>query len=153
MKEIIIFEKQTWREIPKENNPAFDFISDRSGEYKRSKAYILICKVQTWIKVVSKKGLIVIEIPLEGDVIRRGLFWNLKNAKLFAETLTGEKLGMYGEMPIVKIGKFIITPMTDKKDEKDIWIQNEEGEGFQINGENKNVQKDLQIFFDKYFFK
>ncbi len=61
-----------------------------------------------------------------------------------------EKSGMYGELPKVYIGKFSISQMSDKENETDIWIQDEEvGEGGQFNG--KEIQEDLQKLFDKWF--
>ena len=36
------------------------------------------------------------------------------------------KSGMYGEMPIIEIGKFTIAEMSDKENEDSVWIQNTE---------------------------
>lgn len=60
------------------------------------------------------------------------------------------KLGMYGEMPTVKIGKFTIAQMTDKEGEERIWIQeDEDGEGGEFDG--KVIEEDFEKLFNKYF--
>ena len=39
------------------------------------------------------------------------------------------KLGMYGEMPKIQIGKYSICMYTDDKNEDKIWIEDEDGDG------------------------
>jgi len=90
--EIIKFKDKTWTEIPKQDNPTFDYKYDdpRLQEHIIGRRHhcLLICKVLPYeYKAVSNDGYVVIEIPITGDVIRRGLFWNFDNAELFASAL------------------------------------------------------------------
>ena len=90
--EIVRFKKQNWMEIPKQDNPAFDKIYEnqrlQEGYKGRRTHCLLICKTLPYeAKSVGKNGYVVIEIPLTGDIIRRGLFWDFENAELFAEAL------------------------------------------------------------------
>ena len=57
--------------------------------------------------------------------------------------------GMYGEMPKVTIGKFTISQMTDKENEKSIWMEEEGGEGAEFDSEL--IEEDLQKLFNKHF--
>ena len=34
-------------------------------------------------KITGTSGYVVIEVPIWGDVIRRGLFWNIEDTELF----------------------------------------------------------------------
>jgi len=56
------------------------------------------------------------------------------------------KVGMYGEMPVIKVGRFKICQMTDKENEKNLWIENEEGEGGEFHGDE--FEKTVSKFFD-----
>ena len=38
-------------------------------------------------KITGTSGYVVIEVPIWGDVIRRGLFWNIEDAELFAHDI------------------------------------------------------------------
>jgi len=60
-----------------------------------------------------------------------------------------QKLGMYGEMPIVNIGRFQISQFSDKEGEDKIYIQDGEDEGMSIDG--SAIEKDLEAIFNKYF--
>lgn len=87
--EVIIFENKTWAEIPKQENPAFDVLYEnerlQEGYKGRRKECLVVTKVLPYeASSVGKNGFVVIHVPLTGDVIRRGLFWNLEDAKLFA---------------------------------------------------------------------
>ncbi len=85
--EIVIFENKMWNEIPNQDNPAFDY---KFGDNKnpRKQECILVCKVLPYRQnCVGKDGFTVIYIPLEGDVIVRGLFWNIEDARIFAEAI------------------------------------------------------------------
>ena len=37
---------------------------------------------------ISKGGFVVAENPLQGDIIKKGVFWTSKNAELFADMLS-----------------------------------------------------------------
>ena len=85
--EIIIFKDKMWNEIPEQDNPAFDYVDGESKNGRNQKC-LMITKVLPYRqKCVGQDGLVVIEVPLEGDVISRGLFWNLEDANLFAKTI------------------------------------------------------------------
>jgi len=93
--EIVTFSTQDWTEIPKQDNPTFDYIYDDARLQERivgrRKNCLMICKVlPNQQKVVGKDGFVVIEVPITGDVIKRGLFWHLKHAELFASALANE---------------------------------------------------------------
>lgn len=45
-----------------------------------------------------------------------------------------QKLGMYGKMPIVKIGCMEVSQFTDAEGEKRVWLQITDEEGMEING-------------------
>lgn len=91
--EILTWEDKQWHEIPKQDNPAFDYeyndarLQERIvGSHNRC---LMICKVENYeSKLVGKDGYVVIEVPINGDVISRGLFWNLEHAQMFAETFS-----------------------------------------------------------------
>lgn len=90
--EIVIFENKKWNEIPEQDNPAFDYVYEnnrlKEGFKGRRNACILISKVMEYrSKGVGENGYSVIEVPLNGDVIGRGLFWNIEDARLFAGAL------------------------------------------------------------------
>lgn len=50
------------------------------------------------------------------------------------------KIGMYGEMPKIKVGKYTIADMTNEDDCNSVWIEDTES------GEGSEFGKD--IFFD-----
>ena len=63
-----------------------------------------------------------------------------------------KKLGMYGEMPIVRIGDMEISQMTDDKGERDVWLQIVDEEGMQVNGKLiDDLSKLLKEWFNKNF--
>lgn len=62
------------------------------------------------------------------------------------------KLGMYGEMPVVKIGDMEISQFTDSEGEKRVWLQIADEEGMEINGNLiTDLSKNLRVWFDKKF--
>lgn len=62
------------------------------------------------------------------------------------------KLGMYGEMPIVKVGKMNLSMFTDKENEDRIFLQDGEYEGMEVNGSGiKSLEKVIKEWFDKNF--
>lgn len=80
--EVLIFENKNWSEIPKQDNPAFDF---QESSKNRKEECLIVAKVLPYeSQSVGDKGYVVIHVPITGDVIRRGLFWNLEDAKTFA---------------------------------------------------------------------
>jgi hypothetical protein len=91
--EIVVFKDQKWTEISKQDNPAFDYIYEnqrlQEGFKGRRTHCFLICKVLPYEESVGKNGYAVIEVPLKGDVIRRGLFWKLEDAEVFADRISG----------------------------------------------------------------
>lgn len=61
-----------------------------------------------------------------------------------------KKSGMYGEMPVIKIGKYTIAEMSDRENETTIWIENtESGEGGQFSKES--FEKTLEKHYKEYF--
>ena len=82
--EIVIYQNQNWHQIPVQDNPAFNL--DGSGrKNERMKKCLLVMKVLPYeSKAVGNDGFVVIEVPIRGDVIRRGLFWNIDDATKFA---------------------------------------------------------------------
>lgn len=59
------------------------------------------------------------------------------------------KIGMYGELPVVTIGRFTISMMTDKENENRIWIRDGEEEAGEFPG--SLLEPYIEKFFDKYF--
>lgn len=85
--EVVIFEDKKWNEIPEQDNPAFDYVYE-DDRLKKGFNCLMISKVLPYEeKSVGKDGYVVIEVPIHGDVIRRGLFWNLNDAKAFTGAL------------------------------------------------------------------
>jgi hypothetical protein len=60
------------------------------------------------------------------------------------------KSGMYGEMPVVKIGKYTIAEMYEKDNCESVWIQDTDGD---IGGEFHKSQliPVIEDFFNKHF--
>lgn len=57
------------------------------------------------------------------------------------------KSGMYGEMPVVKVGKYTIAEMSDDENEDSVWIEDtESGYGGQFR------KKKILSLIDKLFF-
>lgn len=59
------------------------------------------------------------------------------------------KSGMYGEMPIIKVGRFEVSMMTDKEGEDRIWVRDGEAEGSEFPA--KLLEPYLEEFFNKHF--
>jgi len=59
------------------------------------------------------------------------------------------KSGMYGETPSVRIGRFVISQMTNNNNDAKIWIKNGEDEAGEFDG--KNLEKHIEIFFNSEF--
>lgn len=85
--DIEIFKTQCWNEIPRENNPTFDYTNNDVS--KRHKQCIVICRAFTR-DGVGITGMRVVFIPLKGEVKNLGLFWNIDNALLFAKSYADE---------------------------------------------------------------
>lgn len=64
-------------------------------------------------------------------------------------TVDNYKNGMYDEMPIVQIGRFAMSMMTDQPNENRIWIKNDEGEGGEFRYED--LEPFIEEFFNKFF--
>ena len=61
-----------------------------------------------------------------------------------------QKSGMYGEMPIVKIGKFEISEMSDKEDCDSVWIHDtnqDDGGEFK----KSTLESVLNDYYNKHF--
>ena len=87
--EVLIFENKTWIEIPQQDNPAFDYLYEntrtKEGYKGRKHECLMVTKVLPYEEyAVGKNGYVVVYVPIYGDIIRRGLFWNIEDAKLFA---------------------------------------------------------------------
>ena len=74
---------------------------------------------------------------------------DLQDMADFKEFGKPHKSGMYGEMPIVSIGRFNISQMSDADGEKKVWIQDGEDEGMSIDG--NIIEKDFEKLFYKWF--
>lgn len=62
--------------------------------------------------------------------------------------LEKERIGMYGENPEIKIGKYTISRFSNKR-EGSIWIEHEDGEGCQLN--TNIVEPYIDECYIKYF--
>jgi hypothetical protein len=89
--EIVIFNDKTWKEIPKQDNPAFDYYQVDEYTKHRHNECLMITKASPYMEKVAIGGYVVNELPIKGDVIHRGLFWHLEHAELFAEALAKNK--------------------------------------------------------------
>ena len=70
--------------------------------------------------------------------------------KLKQNKMNDKKSGMYGEMPEIKIGKYIISNMDNEEDCQNVWIKNtetEEGGQFCKRALEKIVDKFYKEFF------
>lgn len=63
--------------------------------------------------------------------------------------MSGQKSGMYGEMPTVKIGRFTIAQMSDAKGCKQVWIQDGEEEGGEFHCDK--LEPVIEKFFNENF--
>lgn len=62
------------------------------------------------------------------------------------------KLGMYGEMPIVKIGDMEVCQFTDKENETEVWLQIIDEEGMQVRGKGiDDLAKVIKDWFNNNF--
>ena len=59
------------------------------------------------------------------------------------------KSGMYGEMPIIQIGRFQISMMSDQENEDRIWVRDGEEEGGEFRA--KTLEPYVEEFFNKHF--
>lgn len=82
--ELLIFENKNWSEIPKDDNPTWIY---RDNGLRKQECVIVSKVLPYEAKTVTDKGFSVVHIPLEGEIIRKGLFWNIEDATLFAEVL------------------------------------------------------------------
>jgi len=86
---ILIFKDVRWQDIKDEDNPTYHYINHKTrGKIRREQA-ILVCKVASPKYSSVGDGYCVIFVPIEGDIIRRGLFWNFDDACVFAESIRG----------------------------------------------------------------
>ena len=61
-----------------------------------------------------------------------------------------KKSGMYGEMPIIKIGKYTISEMSNDENESTVWVQDTEtDEGGQF--QKEKLLPILEAFFNSNF--
>lgn len=88
--EIVKFETMTWHEIPSKENPAFDYVYENQrlmeGNKGRRKSCLLICR-SLYEQKLGSNGFTLIEVPKVGDIIKRGLFWNLEDAEICASAM------------------------------------------------------------------
>lgn len=89
--EILYFEKLRWREIPEQDNPTYSYRNDRQRGRIRQQECLIVCKVADIKNSGVGDGYSVIFVPIDGDIIRKGIFWKFEYAKLFAEALAKEK--------------------------------------------------------------
>ena len=75
--EIISYASQTWQQIPEQDNPAYD--SNRDEEV------LMIFKGNQDAYRITDGGFLVVLVPVVGDIIHLGVFWDLSSADIFAE--------------------------------------------------------------------
>ncbi len=80
---INIFKDKDWTEINTEDNPAFSYV-DKEKKIRGAKSLMIVKVLPYRAKVVGVDGFTVIEVPTQGDVISRGIFWKFQDAELFA---------------------------------------------------------------------
>lgn len=85
--DLLVFKNLDWAGIPQNENPAFKktlFFERGQKEWYA----VIICKASEWHqKTVGKDGYVVLDASVDvPDVLHLGLFWNLENAKTFAES-------------------------------------------------------------------
>jgi len=86
--EVIAFKDSRWQEIPEQDNPALSYRNDRVSGWIRTKECIIVCKVADVRHSGVGDGYTVIFSGFEGDIIRRGIFWEFKMAIIFAKSLS-----------------------------------------------------------------
>jgi len=84
--EIIIFNDKMFNEIPTQDNPTFDYLHNDRANNRRNEC-ILVCKSLPYRQQCVGEGYTVTHIPLEGDIVARGLFWNIEDAETFAKSI------------------------------------------------------------------
>lgn len=106
--EIVIFENQSWDEIPKEQNPTYIY-NDNDRSLGRPKESIVICKTFAR-ESVGKNGYIAIKVPLSGEIERLGMFWKLAHAQTFARSyiVTVEKKEAEQTKQFVGVAQLIV---------------------------------------------
>lgn len=82
--EIVQFDK-TWQEIPEQDNPAMDYSAGVTGHKHRHSESIMIFRGA--YPRITDGGIVVAHVPIEGDITKKGVFWTLENAQLFAKSL------------------------------------------------------------------
>lgn len=88
---IVFFKNQNWAQIPEQDNPAF-LLDGSHRKNERMYSCILVMMVLPYESYkVGKDGYVVIEVPIRGDVIRRGLFWTFEDAQKFAKTISEDE--------------------------------------------------------------
>tara|TARA_R110000744_G_scaffold379633_1_gene498209 strand:+ start:187 stop:462 length:276 start_codon:yes stop_codon:yes gene_type:complete len=87
--EIIKFLDKTFNEIPEQDNPTFN-TTKWTGETLRVNECLMVCKVSDPRHSGVKNGFKVIYVPLSGEIISKGNFWESDMAELFAEALSGK---------------------------------------------------------------
>ena len=117
------------------NNTAFDFYIERS---MNGKAYCTIPTLEGQHKAT------------EGDYIIKGVKGEFYPCKpdIFEMTyeLFEKKSGMYGEMPILKIGRYELSDMSNEPDSNSVWIDDiEDGDGGEFS------KSDLEGIIEKYY--
>ena len=83
--EIIKFEDQTWQDIPDQDNPAMHKQMFDDG-FRRPEECIMIFRGE--YSRITNGGFVVAHVPLEGDIIKQGVFWSIIKAELFAIALS-----------------------------------------------------------------
>ena len=81
--EIVTFDK-TWQEIPEQDNPAMDYIGEVGNKHRAEESIMIF---RGAYPRVTDGGIVVAHVPIEGDITKKGVFWTLENAQLFAKAL------------------------------------------------------------------
>lgn len=87
--EIVKFLNETWQEIPEQDNPAMNTFKTKEGRIKQECILIFKGKYQGTCNScgVADGGFVVALNPKQGELIKKGIFWTVKDAELFAEVL------------------------------------------------------------------
>ena len=82
--EIVNFKNKTWQEIPEQDNPAMQETTYRGGRERPDECIMIFKGTHDRI---TDGGIVVAHVPMDGDITKKGVFWNIENAEIFANTL------------------------------------------------------------------
>ncbi len=90
--EIVFFHKKTWKEIPRQDNPAF--MTKKEWEDQGINGCLVICKSENYRvngAIIDVIRITPVENPLREDSVTTiGSFWLLEYAELFAKSVVSQ---------------------------------------------------------------